>query len=409
MAIRSCQVWFVEKFENNVAVLLFAGCKEGCHDALDKTTAFFALSTKADFSPKHALADCPLGNIVRWLDTLVVDECPDVLLFGKKTLADPGHRACAAHLPVDEKIGYLDSQFFHPMLEGGHEEGAVSDPVPPVKHQVGFVHQLLADLPGGSRHFRKALEPSQQMGPTKLTKALVNAIGRPTIRTQDSAKATKQLLGRVPSSTDVDHEHGHRRGDRHPQPCLLVGLTPAGLVGIHHASGLRMAVCFCHRKPDRFADVLLASRDRTDADVQPEYVGHDVFDEALALVVDAGQQRDHDLRVRAEVPSRHPPRQTSLCVVAAVFANSRKHLPLGNDRSDFWNIPNLMTPRTGQLDAQSFATTLLASTGLDDVDMIHFFLGQQLPGVPFVAGLRTLFALRFLFVSALFLRRRRVA
>lgn len=74
-----------------------------------------------------------------------------------------------------------------------------------------------------------------------------------------------------------------------------------------------MAVCFCHRKPDRFADVLLASRDRTDADIQPEYVGHDVFDEALALVVNAGQQRDHDLRVRAEVPSRHPLRQTGLC------------------------------------------------------------------------------------------------
>ncbi len=64
MAIRSCQVWFVEKFENNVAVLLFAGCKEGCHDALDKTNAFFFLSAKAGILPEHSLATAALPAVL---------------------------------------------------------------------------------------------------------------------------------------------------------------------------------------------------------------------------------------------------------------------------------------------------------------------------------------------------------
>ena len=279
----------VEVFDD-IPVLLPAGCGRG-HDALDKSTARLALCSEADLAPQNALPELPLGKIVRRLDAFVIDEGPHVLLFFQEAFAHTGHRAFSADFSLDEEVACLDSQICHSTPKGGPAQCPVPDLVPPVEHQVSIVHQLLAYSPGLALHFREALKPAQQMGPAKLSQAGVDTVWRPPVRTQDPAEASQQLPSRFPAPTEVDHEHRHGRGDGYPQPGLLVALSPAGLVGIQHPGFLCVLSGLFDWFLDCLADALLAGRDRTEADLEPDDIRHKILDEALALMVDTGQQR----------------------------------------------------------------------------------------------------------------------
>ena len=383
--MKSSKKCLIEIFED-IAILLLAGCRDR-HDSFDETAAFLALGPEADLTPQDSLPDSPFGSVVGWLNTLVIDERPHVVFFRDETFADSGYWTLSTHLSIDEKVGYLDPQFFHPMLECGSFESPVSDPMPPMEHQVGFVHQLFADFPGFALHFRESDKCSSQVRPAKLAQPFVDAVGCPPVRTQDSAEVPNQFLGGISTTADVNHEHRHGGCDGHPEPGFLVAFSPSGFVGIQHPGILRVLMCFFDRFPENPADILLARRNRTKADLDPEEISHDVLDEPLALVVNARQKRHHNLCFRAKVAGWDSLRQFGLSHVAAVLACTLEHLPLENDRLDLREFPNLMTPWIGSVDLQVKTPALLANPWVDDLEMVHILLVHQLAMVSFVTRL----------------------
>ena len=399
------QACFVDKLDD-VTILLTA-CRSNRHDTFDEAAAFFALRPKADLSPKNSLTDFSFGCVVRRFDTFMVDKSPEMLCFGKNALAYSGHRTLTTYLSLDEKVFHLDTQIYHSPLESTAAHGPVSNPVPPLEHQVGLVNQLLAYLACLASQLGKTNKRPQQMCPTKLAQAIMDTIGSPTVGHKNTLEASKQLLGRFPTSAQMYHEYRDSRCDCHPEPGLLVALTPTGLVGVHDLFVLCIGMSLLDRVLDRFTDFLLACRDRTEADVESEDVCHEALDESLTLMVYTREQGNHRLCSSTEVASRNTIRQLGMCYMPAVQADCIHHLPLRDKRPDLWNIPDLMTPRARVIEFQIDATTSLASAGFDDIEVVHLVDRDEISIVSFMTGLATTLSFRLL-LATIFLGLRRI-
>ena len=124
----------------------------------------------------------------------------------------------------------------HPGLQARPVQFAAAER-PPVREQA--FHDLQthsADRFSGSSSIDQLLKVAFQVGPADLTQFQRQlAVDRPAIATDDPVdRLAQQGLKPLEVPSQVDHEKGHCRGRRSPEPAFLPLLAPAGLVGVLH-------------------------------------------------------------------------------------------------------------------------------------------------------------------------------
>ena len=407
MTMKASMTGIVEVLDG-VFVLLPAGSSCG-HDVLYESTALLALGSETDLAPQNSLTELPLRKIVRRLDSFVIDERKEMLTVADDAFAHSGNGMTAANLSLDEDILDFDPKICHPPSKGTYAHWTVSDPVPPLEHQVGLVHQLLTYTAGLAFHLGKADESSQQVCPAELAQSLVDVVGTPTVRHQDPSEASQQLSDRLPPPAEMNHEHRDNRGRSDPQPGLLVALTPAGLVGMNHPGRLDVLASFLDRPLQSLADGLLAGGDRAEADGDAEHVGQKILDEPLALVVDTRQQRHQRLQPGTEASGWNSLRQPGHDDASAVEAGSGQQLPFPDSRPDRRDLHDLVAPGVVEVDLDVCAATSVAPFRLDDGELVDFVDRNQISEVGLVSRLGAALALGLLLAAALRLGPRRVA
>ncbi len=117
-------------------------------NSLNETTAFLAMSAAADVAHDDAVTDGSFCGVVRWLDALDVDECPERVSVLQDLLACPAGLAGGQSSALGEQCLEPALQRAHVDAEGGARHRVVANSVPPCKHPLNLFEHRLADTLG---------------------------------------------------------------------------------------------------------------------------------------------------------------------------------------------------------------------------------------------------------------------
>ncbi len=131
-----------EIFED-VTLLLRQGVAHREH-AFDEAAALGAVGAEAGVAPQDAKPKVSLGRVVRRLDgTVPSRECPQSRLDVEQIAAGGRRLGIGKLLAIPQLKTNLRAQFTDVHLEAGMLQGAVADSIPPGKHLIGVLQQLL--------------------------------------------------------------------------------------------------------------------------------------------------------------------------------------------------------------------------------------------------------------------------
>ena len=144
------------------------------------------------------------------------------------------------------------------------------------------------------------------MGPAKLA-SRGPGVGREPIGDDHLIAAwvlAQQGLQGVTASRAMDPEGGGPGGHPDPEPGLLAGLSPAGLVDVDRLGPADGPDDLGHRVGQDLAGLTLELGDHAGGDRQAQQVGEEPLDLALAQAIGPAQQAGPGLEPRPEGPAR---------------------------------------------------------------------------------------------------------
>src|SRR5207237_10919319 len=127
----------------HVSVLLLEGGGDG-HHPLNEAAAVLAVGAERQLSIDDRGTDASFRDIVRELHALDVHKGEEGLLQLEHLLGHTGRLAAGAYRGLPEPPPESSPYGLHPALEGAPGEGAVTDAVPPLEHQLRLGEQLSA-------------------------------------------------------------------------------------------------------------------------------------------------------------------------------------------------------------------------------------------------------------------------
>jgi len=326
----------------DVSVLLTAGFDHAEH-CLDEATAGSALRTERQLAPDHRVTQGPFTRIVRRLDMIVIQKCPQRIESIKDVTAHSGLSAVEFQRPRFESVVHRPPQFTDISSHCLSRDRAVAVAVPVMKQLLRAFFQLLADGFRFSADVDQALKVAQQVRPAELLFAnpIVPAVA---VAGDDSRKVLSQKLLRNVGGTcisDVKQRESFR--DRRPQPGFPVGLFGRCFVhrhriaarqGVTHlfvapSQGFRSNVLVLDRQPGTAGNVAQCFQKQGRAAFALAEIGHQQCRErdepwtSLSLGNTVGQRRsgrDSTTGTPQPVP-----------------------LVLGDERLDLWKFEDLVS------------------------------------------------------------------
>ncbi len=187
------------------------------------------------------------------------------------------------------------------------------------------------------------------MGPADLAQFQRQlAISRPAVATDDAGnRLAQQGLKALKTPPQVDHEEGHRRGCRRPQPALLSLLAPAALVGVLHRGLTNGRLCLLIRTGQGRTGLGFERADGAQGGRHVEDGLHDFFHSPSADMKTAGEVRHHRGQAWSDDMSADLRRDLASIEVATAGADARVPLMLGDHRRQFGEFGHLMPGRLG--------------------------------------------------------------
>lgn len=209
-----------------------------CQKSLHQTTTRFAVTTSAPLAPQYCRTQGPLGSVVRRLNTLDPDECPQRRF---QTQQVPAHRcrldaaALEASLEHLSKPGPLTADI---PLQTRTPKRPIADPVPPAKEIFEKQQKFSADVTAFIIAVDHRLEIPFQMSPAQLPLIKVQTVvGTPAVAGNQTVNPLAQKSGQaLPTPASVDDKAGDGLCDRRPQPASAASLFPTGLVDVPRRS-----------------------------------------------------------------------------------------------------------------------------------------------------------------------------
>ena len=221
---------------------------------------------------------------------------------------------------------------------------------PPVGEQA--FHDLQthpANRFSGSSSIDQLLKVALQVGPADLTQFQRQlAVDRPAIATDDAVdRLAQQGLKALEVSSQVNHEEGHRRGRRRPEPAFLPLLAPAGLVGVLHRGVTDRRLGLLVRRGQGGTRLRFERDDGAQGDRHLEDGLDDLFHAASADVMTAAEVRHHRGQARPDDMGADLRGDRGTIEVATAGAGARVPLVLGDDGRQLGEFGDLMPGRLG--------------------------------------------------------------
>src|SRR5271157_3422540 len=234
----------------------------------------------------------------------------------------------------------------------------LAGPVGPVRHggkpPVGeqAFHDLQAypaNCFSGSSSIDQLLKVAFQVRPADLPQFQGQlAVDRPTVATDNAGDGiAQQGLQALEAAPEVNHEEGHRRGRRRPQPALLSLLAPAAFVSVLHRGLPDRLLCLLIRTGEGSGGLSLERGDRAQGDRHLENGLDDLFHSPSADVMTAAEVRHHRGQAWADDMGADLRGDLAAIEVATAGAGARVSLVLGDDRRQLGEFGNLMPARLG--------------------------------------------------------------
>ncbi len=148
----------------DVTLLLTQGVTHREH-SLDEAAALGAVGAEAGVAPQDPKPKASLGRVVGRLDgTVRAGEGPQGRLDGEQIAAGGRRLGIGKLLTIPQLITNLRAQLADIHLEAGTLQGAVADSMPPGKHLIGVLQQLLTGCGRLASARREVLKCASQMG-----------------------------------------------------------------------------------------------------------------------------------------------------------------------------------------------------------------------------------------------------
>ena len=367
---------------------LLSQCYRDGENSFNESTAFDAVGPKGVFSPEDRGSQIPLSGIIRRLNSIDSNKCPERRPQFKNFTTSVPDLPIRTRTTLFEKNSDALLERPHVLLEGPSREGAVANFVPPVKHRPDVFNEDVADDGRLIAKFEELLEVSLQMGPADLVEIFFPVfVDPPAIRIEDSSKGSHEVRKGLTPSADVDHKNRNQSGARSPQPSLALVLPPAGLIDIRNRLGLQVSPSLLNGIGEGFADVLLAGRNRSQGDLHVEVIFEEFFDLSFGEMKTTRKKSDGSHEPRTEILLRHRFRQSGLRPVAAAGTFQHVALIFCDVRLDLRNFEHLVPSRMGINPPHSAAAD---TTGfrLESNDFVDILDRNKFTGGFAMAGLR---------------------
>ena len=247
---------------------------------------------------------------------------------------------------------------------------------------------MLTDAGGRSAASGELLEGAPQMRPADLPASKRQMrVGRIAIRADDRRVIrAEQLLDPVAAPACSNFEHGDVLGHRRPQPGLAAAFPPAGLVEVDDSLSANERPRLLDRIRQGRRHLLFHPADRARRPLDPEAVGQQLDDGALAQAVGPGQQADPGLHAGTVGVPRYPVGPIRCGQETAVPTAESVHLIFDDVGAHRRDDDLLVALRMGIVSAKR-VTAPATLAGLDRDQPVHFLDLYPRAGVPFVPGL----------------------
>jgi len=324
------------------------GLDHGQH-ALHEPASCCAVATEGVLAPQHAQAQDPFRMIVRGLDPLDRREQPQRRVQSQEVGAKGRCFGIRAGATLLQNALEFARDRVQPSLQARSVQFATAES-PPVGEQA--FHDLQAypaNCFSGSSSIDQLLKVAFQVRPADLPQFQGKlAVDRPAVATDNAGdRIAQEGLQALEAAPEVNHEEGHRRGRRRPQPALLSLLAPTAFVSVLHRGLSDRLLCLLIRTGEGSGGLSLERGDRAQGDRHLENGLDDLFHSPSADVMTAAEVRHHCGQAWADDMGADLRGDIAAIEVATAGAGARESLVLGDDRRQLGEFGNLMPTRLG--------------------------------------------------------------
>ena len=176
---------------------------------------------------------------------------------------------------------------------------------PILEQHAGQRQQILADSPTHAPTLAQGPEIADQVRPTQLPPAIgQDLVDLPTVADNDASdNLAQQGLQAGQTTAGMDHEGCHRGRGRQPQPTLLAGLAPTGLVSVFDLGSADGGHCLGMGRGQRLAHLFFQMADAAQRQGHVEDCLGDLLDTATADAMAANQVGQRGGQIRTEAVS----------------------------------------------------------------------------------------------------------